>query len=92
MFKIIYHYLVVSEDISKISKSWRSKIRSVIGKKLTAKPDLYGKPLRRSLKGYYKLRVGDYRVVYKISGSEVKILAIKHRSVVYSKIVHRNFD
>jgi hypothetical protein len=30
-------------------------------------PQEYGTPLRKTLKGYWKLRVGDYRVVYKIS-------------------------
>jgi len=35
----------------------------------------YGTPLRKTLRGYWKIRVGDYRVVYKIEGNEVWILA-----------------
>ena len=45
---------------------------------------MYGKPLRRSLKNYRKLRIGDYRVIFKIEIDMVKILVIQHRSAVYS--------
>ena len=86
MFEILYHYLVVREDIPRLSKLWREKIRTAIEDRLVAEPDLYGKPLRRSLKGYRKLRVGDYRIIFKIDERKVKILIIQHRSVVYSNI------
>lgn len=85
MFSIIYHHLVVRDDIPKLSHEWKEKIRRAIENKLTTYPDLYGKPLRRSLKGYRKLRVGDYRVIFSIEKNIVKILIIQHRSVVYKK-------
>jgi len=40
-------------------------------------------------KKYKKLRVSDYRVVFKIEGTIIKILAISHRSNVYAKIKKR---
>ena len=45
----------------------------------------FGKPLRYSLKGHRRLRVSDYRIVYRIEPEEhsVIIIAIKHRKVVY---------
>jgi len=46
-------------------------------------PEVYGRPLRHTLRGYWKLRVGDYRVVFKIKGAEVHILAIVHRKETY---------
>ena len=92
MFEIQYHYLVVREDIPKLSKLWREKIRTAIEDRLTTKPDLYGKPLRRSLRGYRKLRVGDYRIIFKIDGRKVKILIIQHRSVIYSDVKKRKFN
>lgn len=49
----------------------------------------YGKPLRGSLKGYWKLRVGDIRVVFRIVKNEVEILGIIHRKMVYEKIIKR---
>jgi len=53
---------------------------------LQTAPHDYGKPLRKSLKGYWKLRVGDYRVVFKVIESEVWILGIRHRKSVYMDI------
>jgi len=85
MFDVIYHHLVVCDDIPKLSNEWKEKIRRAIENKLTIYPDLYGKPLRRSLKGYRKLRVGDYRVIFRIEKNTVKILVIQHRSVVYTE-------
>lgn len=88
-FEIVYHELVVSEDIPKLSAVWKNRIRLTIATRLTSQPDLYGKPLRKSLKGYRKLRVEDYRVIFKIENGIVKILMIAHRSVVYKKINKR---
>lgn len=85
MFHIVYHHLVVSRDIPGLSKEWKEKVRRSIEERLATRPDLYGRPLRRSLKGYRKLRVGDYRIIFKIEKNTVKILAIRHRSVVYEE-------
>jgi mRNA interferase RelE/StbE len=84
-FEIRYHTAVVREDIPKLAQIVRDQIKHAIEKKLTTFPDQYGKPLRRSLKGYRKLRVGDYRVIFRIDGKIVKIFIIQHRSVVYKK-------
>lgn len=45
--------------------------------------------LRKTLRGYWKLRVGDYRVMCKIEGEEVWALGIQHRKTVYEDIVQR---
>jgi len=88
-FEIIYSETVVHEDIPKLTSAWKDKVRDAIEEKLGAYPDVYGRPLRRSLKGYRKLRVGDYRVVFRIARSKVLILAILHRSVVYREMMRR---
>lgn len=85
-FKITYHIDVVKHDIPKLTPSQRKKIQSAIETKLTTYPDAFGKPLRRSLKGYRKLRVEDYRVIFKINQQLVIIFVIQHRSVVYKKL------
>ncbi|OGG93002.1 hypothetical protein A2609_02105 [Candidatus Kaiserbacteria bacterium RIFOXYD1_FULL_47_14] len=82
-FTIVYQLAVTQEDIPRITEAWRDKIKSAIEDKLVTHPDMYGKPLRRSLRGYRKLRVGDYRIVFRIDVARVKIFAIAHRSVVY---------
>lgn len=38
------------------------------------------------LKGYthtYRIRTGDYRIVYEIGGEDVTIIAVRHRKDVY---------
>ncbi len=88
-FTVVYHNLVVAEDIPALTSAWRDAIRTAIEEKLMTHPDVYGKPLRRSLKGYRKLRVGDYRAVFRISGITIFIIAILHRSVVYRQLKRR---
>ena len=88
-FSIAYHHLVVEEDIPKLPKIWKDKIKQTIEIRLVIKPELYGRPLRKSLKGYRKLRVGDYRVIFRIEKTKVKIFVIQHRSVVYETIFKR---
>lgn len=75
----------VLEDLKKIPKPIQQKLKKVIDTRLKVDPVGYGKPLRYSLSGHRRLRVGDYRVVYRIeqSKSNVLILAIKHRKEVY---------
>lgn len=78
-----YHELVMKEDIPTLSAEWRDRIRIAIEDRLTTYPEKYGKPLRRSLKGYRKLRVGDHRVIFRIERQSVKVFVIQHRSCVY---------
>ena len=89
MFTVMYHRLVVRDDIPSLSSEWKKKVRRATEERLMTHPDLYGKPLRRSLAGYRKLRVGDYRVIYQINGKKVLIIMIGHRSVVYKNIRKR---
>ena len=87
-FEIEYHELVKKEDIPKLSSSTRERIKQAIEEKLMTRPEVFGKPLRRSIEGYRKLRVGDYRVIFRIKGRKIKIILIEHRSVVY-KLIHK---
>ncbi len=89
MFKILYHEEVVKKDIPKLGAERKAKIGAAIETKLTTRPEVYGKPLRPSLKHYRKLRVGDYRVIFRIENQQVKIFVIQHRSRVYSSAAKR---
>ncbi|MEX1027201.1 MAG: type II toxin-antitoxin system RelE/ParE family toxin [Candidatus Paceibacterota bacterium] len=88
-YKILYARAVVDTDIRRIASSWRKKIQNAVERKLTVAPETYGKPLRRSLAGYRKLRVGDYRIIFRIEKNRVKILAIMHRREVYKSLHNR---
>ncbi|MCA9370398.1 MAG: type II toxin-antitoxin system RelE/ParE family toxin [Candidatus Peregrinibacteria bacterium] len=77
------------KSIRHIAKADRDSIKTAIEHKLTVHPETFGKPLRRSLKGYRRLRVDDYRVIYRIEKTSVKIFAIGHRSTVYEDYMSR---
>jgi mRNA interferase RelE/StbE len=84
VYKIEYVESVKS-DLASISKSNKEQIRKAIEKKLGTNPIEFGKPLQYSLKGLRRLRVGDYRIVFKIEEEKKTVLIVKisHRREVY---------
>jgi mRNA interferase RelE/StbE len=82
-YELFYIDKVIKNDIPKISDSYKDRIKQAIETKLMTEPNLYGKPLRKSLKGYFKLRVGNYRIIFRIENKKVKIFVIAHRRIVY---------
>jgi len=67
-----------------LSKDVRRRIRSAIEEKLASHPIEFGKPLRYSLKGARRLRVGDWRIIYVIEPPDtVLVVKIGHRPEVY---------
>lgn len=77
MWKVVIHQLVLKEDFKKVDVPSRRLILKAIYKKLTKDPESYGSPLSYGYKGYWKLRVAHYRVVYKIVNDEVLVMVIK---------------
>lgn len=88
-FVFLYHPDVKAIDLPKIDSKLKKRIKKALETRLTSAPHQYGEPLRKTLKGYWKLRVGDYRVVFKIVKKEVWILGIIHRKEVYEKLEKR---
>ncbi|GBD97355.1 MAG TPA: type II toxin-antitoxin system RelE/ParE family toxin [Nitrospirae bacterium] len=88
-FRLRYHPDVKDVDIPALNKNIKNRIKKAIETRLTTEPQMYGEPLRKTLRGYWKLRVGDYRVVFKVVKDEVRILGIIHRKKVYDEIGKR---
>jgi len=88
-YSLLYHPDVLSDDLAKIPGNIKLIIRKAIEEKLLVDPVNFGQPLRQTLKGYRKLRVGDYRVIYKIISNDIIILKIGNRKDVYEKIIKR---
>lgn len=88
-YTIVYHPDIPKEDLSGIPKNIKDTIRRAIETRLIPDPFLCGEPLRQSLKGHRKLRVGDYRVIYRIEGGKIIVLKIGHRKDVYNKAFSR---
>jgi mRNA interferase RelE/StbE len=87
--EINYHKLVVSHDIPSLDSAVKLRIRRAIENKLGSNPLLYGMPLQGTLKKLWKLRVGDWRVIYTIERGGVFIIMIAHRKEVYKLINKR---
>ena len=88
-FGLRYHP-ATTHDVSRLSEGARGRIRAAIEERLTNDPLKYGEPLRGTLKGYRKLRVGDYRVVFTIEESTVYVLGICHRREIYARMKRRS--
>ena len=76
MWQIKIHRLV-EEDFKNIPPDKQKDILAAIHKKLSLEPESYGKPLTKEFAGYWRLRVGDYRVVYRIIKNEIVVLVVK---------------
>jgi len=88
-FEIRYHPAVMDADLPLLDAKTQKRIKSAIETRLMTAPHRYGEPLRKTLKGYWKLRVGDYRIVFKIIDQVIYILGIIHRKKAYEKIGKR---
>jgi mRNA interferase RelE/StbE len=86
-YQIRYIEEVVKKHIPDLPTSARALIKKSIEERLTVDPLGFGKPLRYSLKGHRRLRVSDYRIVYRIEPETktILIIAIKHRKDVYNE-------
>jgi mRNA interferase RelE/StbE len=80
-----YAESVVKEDIPNLPKKNRLQIKKAIEERLSVEPIGLGKPLRHTLSGHRRLRVGNFRIIYKIEEDNVKILKIGHRKDVYEE-------
>jgi mRNA interferase RelE/StbE len=69
-----YHPDVKANDVPKLNRTMKKRIKITIEQRLLVSPENYSEPLRRTLKGYRKLRVGDYWIVLKIEGADTLIL------------------
>jgi len=86
---LIYHPDVLKEDLRGIPANIKSRIRKAIETRLLKDPVMFGQPLRQSLKGHRKLRVGDWRVIYRVEHSTIVILMIGSRKDVYEEVFKR---
>ena len=71
----------VSRDLRHLDKNIAKRILKDMEETLTSDPDA-GIPLAGQFKGLFKLRIGDYRVIYSKTGAGVLILRIGPRNKV----------
>ena len=76
----------VIKDLRKIDKVWQQRILTKIKTTLVENP-YSGKKLVGDLSNFYRLRVGDYRIIYEIFDNiiTVEVIKISHRRDIYRK-------
>lgn len=71
------------EDFDALPLTIQARVRDVFVR-LEKWPEVSGaKPLRYAWRGHYRIRVGDYRVIFHIVTPDVIVVRIMHRSMVY---------
>ena len=88
-YTIYLHRLILEYDIKKLDETVEHRIKQTIREKLQTRPEIFGAPLRGILKGYRKLRIENYRVIFRIEKQMVIIVGILHRSKAYEEIERR---
>ena len=83
-WQAIYHEKI-DDDLKSVPANMRARIRRAIEDRLMTEPAKYGERLRKDLAGAWKLRVGDYRIVFDLAleKESVTVLLIAHRRHVY---------
>ncbi len=74
-WSVIYHR-DVGDDLDSVGPSAARRIIRAIDSKLTTAPLQFGAPLPGNLANLRKLRIGDFRVVYKTMGKKVIVYVL----------------
>lgn len=78
-------------DLKKLDKAASRHITQYIAERLIGPedPKRFGKPLSGELKGLWRYRVGDYRLICHIHDQDVIVLVLRiaHRKAVYKKAI-----
>lgn len=83
-FEVVYD-IEAENNLLQINKLMRNRIKKAIEDRLMKAPNDYGKPLTKEWKDHRRLRVGDYRIIYKVIEDKVIvfIVDIDHRKDIY---------
>ncbi|MFI5333595.1 MAG: type II toxin-antitoxin system RelE/ParE family toxin [Chlamydiales bacterium] len=86
-FKIEFLDRDTIKQFEKLPNTVQTSLGKAMLTRLEVDPIGHGKPLRYSLKGHRRLRVGDYLIVYRIDHPKrcVIIVAVDHRKDVYNE-------
>lgn len=75
--------VAAQRDVAELPVVIRVRLDGVF-QRLERWPDVSGaKPLRGKLVGHYRIRSGDYRVLFRVEGDRVLVTRVRHRKDVY---------
>ena len=83
----LYFSQQVKKSLKKLDAQTQRLVKNWINKHLQGviDPRIYGKALTGDLKGFWRYRIGDYRLIAKIEDKKLLIFLVEleHRSTVY---------
>lgn len=75
----------IETDLARVPSNMLGRITKAV-ERLDRWPNVSGaKPLTGNWAGHHRIRVGDWRIVFRIRGSDVIVVAIAHRKEVYDE-------
>jgi mRNA interferase RelE/StbE len=89
-YHLQYYPDVKAKDIPRLNWIIQERIKIAIEQRLLVSPAKCLEPLRRKLKGYRKLRVGDYKIVLRITSMDILIPGIRHQKDVDGRMEWRS--
>lgn len=83
-YRLLYTRRAV-KDIEKLDWSVKQRIgRTLL--RYESDPIKYAEPLTDAALGSYRFRIGDYRVVFDLEGSDIVVLRVGHRRELYKRM------
>ncbi len=80
-FRLVYTERA-ARDIKALDSATKGRVGRAL-RRLEQDPGRNSKRLTQPALGTYRFRVGDYRVVFDIVGSDLVILRVGHRGTIY---------
>ena len=73
------------KELKKLDSTVQDRIIRFLKERVAKDPRSTGEPLRENLSGFWRYRIGDYRVYADIQDEVIKVLVVKigHRREVY---------
>lgn len=83
-YRVLWHEHALN-DLKELDRQTAGKIVSRVKGHLSQDPEKLGKPLKGVLKGLYRYRIGDYRIMYSIDrgDNQISILYVGRRKDIY---------
>jgi mRNA interferase RelE/StbE len=83
-YSVLWHEQSL-DDLKALERKAAARTVERVKNHLSQSPETLGKPLKGILKGLYRYRIGDYRVIFTIDRADRKILVLNvgHRKNVY---------
>ena len=75
-YDILWHEDALN-DLKRIEKKEAERVIEKVETHLIRNPHALGKPLSGHLRGFFRYRVGKYRVIYTIKNNELLIMVLK---------------